>query len=144
MYKYNKYDYNKSFSLCFKRKELNVSSPSFFLGKSKIPMVEQCRYLRTTISIENSDLDLKRQMRKMYANVLWESFLNARSMSSVTYLQWCSGNFSLVGTLTWHYGHRHYHYWGGGGGASMNGHFSRAKIYVQTGGCNFLANGVVL
>ena len=30
--------------------------------------------------------------------------------------QWCSGNFSLVGTLTWHYGHIHYHYWGGGGG----------------------------
>ena len=40
----------------------------FFLGKSKIPMVEQCRYLGTTISIKNSDLDLKRQMRKMYAN----------------------------------------------------------------------------
>ena len=31
-------------------------------------MVEQCRYLGTTISIKNSDLDLKRQMRKMYAN----------------------------------------------------------------------------
>ena len=34
--------------------------------------------------------------------------------------------------------------WGGGGGAWMNGHFSSVKIYVQTGGCNFLANGVVL
>ena len=31
-------------------------------------MVEQCRYLGTTISIKNSDLNLKRQMRKMYAN----------------------------------------------------------------------------
>ena len=31
-------------------------------------MVEQCRYLGTTISIKNSDLDLKRQMGKMYAN----------------------------------------------------------------------------
>ena len=31
-------------------------------------MVEQCRYLGTTISIKNSELDLKRQMRKMYAN----------------------------------------------------------------------------
>ena len=62
------YNRSKSFSLCFKRKELKVSSPSFFLGKSKIPMVEQCRYLGTTISIKNSDLDLKRQMRKMYAN----------------------------------------------------------------------------
>ena len=32
------------------------------------PMVEQCRYLGTIISIKNSDLDLKRQVRKMYAN----------------------------------------------------------------------------
>ena len=62
------YNGSKSFSLCFKRKELKVSSPSFFPGKSKIPMVKQCRYLGTTISIKNSDLDLKRQMRKMYAN----------------------------------------------------------------------------
>ena len=62
------YNGSKSFSLCFKRKELKVSSPSFFLGKSKIPIVEQCRYLGTTICIKNSDLDLKRQMRKMYAN----------------------------------------------------------------------------
>ena len=62
------YNGSKSFSLCFKRKELKVSSPSFFLSKSKIPMVEQCRYLGTTISIKNSDLDPKRQMRKMYAN----------------------------------------------------------------------------
>ena len=34
---------------------------------------------------------------------------------SLLYNQWCSGNFSLVGTLTWHYGHIHYHYRGGGG-----------------------------
>ena len=58
----------------FQKKELKVNSPSFFLGKSKIPMVEQCRYLGTTISIKNSDLDLKRQMRKMYANVLLRKF----------------------------------------------------------------------
>ena len=62
------YNVSKSFSLCFKKKELKVSSPSFFLGKSKIPIVEQCRYLGTTICIKNSDLDLKRQMTKMYAN----------------------------------------------------------------------------
>ena len=35
----------------------------------KIPTVEQCRYLGTTISTNNSDVDLKRQMRKLYANV---------------------------------------------------------------------------
>ena len=31
-------------------------------------MVKQCRYLGRTISIKNSDLDLKRQMKKRYAN----------------------------------------------------------------------------
>ena len=46
----------------------NDFDPLFFLDQSKIPLVEQCRYLGTTISIKNSDLDLKRQMRKMYAN----------------------------------------------------------------------------
>ena len=35
----------------------------------KIPTVKQCRYLGITISIKNSDLDIKRQMKKMYANV---------------------------------------------------------------------------
>ena len=58
------YNGSKSFSLCFKRKDLKISSPIFFLDQSKIPLVEQCRYLGTTISIKNSDLDLKRQMRK--------------------------------------------------------------------------------
>ena len=52
----------------FQKKKLKVSSPSFFFGKLKIPMVKQCRYLGTTISIKNTDLALKRQMRKMYAN----------------------------------------------------------------------------
>ena len=34
----------------------------------KIPIVENCKYLGITISTKNSDLDLKRQMRKIYAN----------------------------------------------------------------------------
>ena len=41
----------------------------------------------------------------------------AGSRCDMTGVQWCNGNFSLVGTLTWHYGHIHYHYRGGGGGA---------------------------
>ena len=44
---------------------------SHYNDQSKIPLVEQCRYLGTTISITNSDLDLKRQMRKMFANANW-------------------------------------------------------------------------
>ena len=31
--------------------------------------------------------------------------------------QWCSGKFSLVRTLAWHYGHISYRYRGGGGGS---------------------------
>ena len=48
---------------------LKVSSPSFYLDHMKIPTVDQCRYLGITICTNNSDVDLKRQMRKLYANV---------------------------------------------------------------------------
>ena len=43
---------------------------------------------------------------------------------------WCSGKFSLVGTLAWHMV-TYSIVLGGGGG---NGHFSRVKIHVQHGG----------
>ena len=39
----------------------------------------------------------------------------------------CSGKFSLVGTLAWHYGHISYRYRGGGRGC-MN-ELSRVKIH---------------
>ena len=42
--------------------------PSFYLAHLKIPIFENCKYLGITISTKNSDLDLKRQMRKIYAN----------------------------------------------------------------------------
>ena len=35
----------------------------------KIPIVKQCRYLGITISTNNSDVDLKRQLKKLSANV---------------------------------------------------------------------------
>ena len=63
------YNGSKSFSLCFKKNTLKVSAPSFYLDQMKIPTVKQCRYLGITISTLNSDIDLKRQMRKLYANV---------------------------------------------------------------------------
>ena len=52
--------------LCFQRKDLKT--PQFFVNDSKIPLVEQCRYLGTTISINIIDLDLHRQVRKIYIN----------------------------------------------------------------------------
>ena len=46
-----------------------VSAPSFYLDQMKIPTVKQCKYLGITISTQNSDIDLKRQMRKLYPNI---------------------------------------------------------------------------
>ena len=63
------YNGSKSFALSFEKNTLKVSSPSFYLDQMKIPTVDQCRYLGITISTNNSDVDLKRQMRKLYANV---------------------------------------------------------------------------
>ena len=76
----------------FQEKRFKISSPAFFLDQSKIPLVEQYRYLGTTISIKkNSDLDLKHQMRKMYtnANLLLRKFskcsINVKCYLSKTY-----------------------------------------------------------
>ena len=60
---------SKSFSLCFKKNTLKVSTPSFYLDPMKFLTVKQCRYIGITISIQNSDIDLIRQIRKLYANV---------------------------------------------------------------------------
>ena len=48
------YNGSKTFSLCFK-KIFKISSLTYFLDQTKIPLVEQCRYFETTISIKNSD-----------------------------------------------------------------------------------------
>ena len=48
---------------------IKIKQPSFYLAHLKIPIVENCKYPGITISTKNSDLDLRRQMRKIYANV---------------------------------------------------------------------------
>ena len=75
------YNGSKSFALCFKKNTLKVSFPSFYLDPMKIPIVDQCRYLGITISTNNTDVDLKKQMRKLYANV--NSLLRKFSKCSV-------------------------------------------------------------
>ena len=62
------YNANKSYSLCFKATTINFNWPTLYLGQISIPNVTDCRYLGLTISVKNCDLDLKRQMRKYYAN----------------------------------------------------------------------------
>ena len=49
------YNATKSFTLCFK-------------GKLVVPAVDKCKYLGIIISEANCDGDLRRQMRKYYAN----------------------------------------------------------------------------
>ena len=44
-------------------------APCFYLNKLEIPKVDQCKYLGIMISIKNCDIDMKRQMRKFYANI---------------------------------------------------------------------------
>ena len=57
-----------SFSLCFRPKQFKINPPSFVLGKQIIPAVDKCKYLGIIVSETNCDRDLKRQMRKYYAN----------------------------------------------------------------------------
>ena len=83
------YNGSKSYCLCFKSKSIKIIQALFFLNLLNIPIVENCRYLGITISIKNSDLDLKRQMRKYMLTLIYcsESFLNVLLMLNVIYLR---------------------------------------------------------
>ena len=63
------YNAIKSFTLCFKPKHIKIGLQDFVLGKHVIPAVDKCKYLGVIVSEANCDGDLKRQMRKYYANV---------------------------------------------------------------------------
>ena len=63
------YNESKSFSLCFKPKHIKFHAPCFNLNRLEIPRVDQCKYLGIMISIKKCDIDIKRQMRKLYANI---------------------------------------------------------------------------
>ena len=63
------YNATKSFTLCFKPKHIKIGLPDFVLGKLVIPAVDKCLIQSVIIISEaNCDGDLKRQMRKYYAN----------------------------------------------------------------------------
>ena len=48
---------------------LNFMHHVFYLNRLEIPRVDQCKYLGIMISIKNCDIDIKRQLRKFYANI---------------------------------------------------------------------------
>ena len=54
------------FCLCFNPNLIKITPPSFVLGKPVI--VDKCKYLGIIVSETNCDNDLKRKMRKYYAN----------------------------------------------------------------------------
>ena len=45
------YNGSKSYSLCFKPKNIKLYAPCFYLNKLEIPKVDQCKYLGIMISI---------------------------------------------------------------------------------------------
>ena len=62
------YNANKSYSLCFKATAIQFERPTLYFGRMSIPNVTGFWYLGITISVQNCDLDLKRQKRRFYAN----------------------------------------------------------------------------
>ena len=59
----------QSFLLCFIPGTLKFGRPALYIDNLLIPNVSDCKYLGTIICQKNCDLDIKRQMRKLYANV---------------------------------------------------------------------------
>ena len=72
-----------------KAKLLKLSSLYFFLNELEIPKMEHCRYFGITISTRNSDLDIKRQMKKYMLMPIYceESFLDVLLKLNVTCLR---------------------------------------------------------
>ena len=76
------YSATKSFSLCFRPKQIKIKRPSFVLGKQLIPAVDKCKYLGIIVSEANCDGDLNREMRKYYfnANMYYENLVTVLQM----------------------------------------------------------------
>ena len=66
---------NKSFSICFKPSTIKFTRSWFFLAGMKILIATHCKYLGVLVSEHQSDNDLKRQMRKFYANEKYQMLL---------------------------------------------------------------------
>ena len=62
------YNTKKSMCMCFTPKSINFVKPSFMLNNNVIPYVENCKYLGIVIHLQSDMYDIKRQIRKFYAN----------------------------------------------------------------------------
>ena len=85
-----------------KAKLLKLNSIHFF-NELEIPMVEHCRYLGITISTKNSDLDIKRQMRKIHVNanlLLWKFSRCSVEVKCYLFKTYCSNLYCTPMWLT--------------------------------------------
>ena len=60
--------YQKINVYVFTHKSINFVKPSFMLNNNVIPYVENCKYLGIVIHLQSDLYDIKRQIRKFYAN----------------------------------------------------------------------------
>ena len=61
----------KTMSMCFVSKDMYRYKPDvkFFLDENQIDITDRCKYLGVIIHDKNTDLDVKKQMRKLYASI---------------------------------------------------------------------------
>ena len=62
------YNAKESFSLCFTSTTVKTSRPQLYLDTLVIPHVSECKYLGIIACQKNCHRNLKRQMKKFYAN----------------------------------------------------------------------------
>ena len=93
------YNSNKSYSLRFKPKHIKFARPCFYLNRLEIPRVDQCKFLGIMICTKNCDIDLKRQMRKFYANINILSRMFAKCSPDVKctlFKSFCSNMYNVL------------------------------------------------
>lgn len=76
----------KSCCLCYMPRYMKNIEVSFYLNGSSIPCNTNCKYLGTVLSTTTSDLDVKRQIRKLYAyvNILLRKFNKCSYQTKIT------------------------------------------------------------
>ena len=91
------YNAKKLFSLCFIHGTLKFGI-ALYMDDLLIPNVSECKYLGTIICQKNCDLDIKKQMKKFYANInmLLRRFCKcSTSVKCYLFKTYCSNLYSV-------------------------------------------------
>ena len=76
-----------------------------YLNKLEICRVDQCKYLGIMVSTKNCDIDIKRQMRKFYANsnILFRKFYkcspDVKTVKCMIFKWFCSNMYSFTNVV---------------------------------------------